>query len=1268
MSDTGALLESAISARVWSSSSLLAANFSGTAATGTWTAVGAGQWRAAVPVTLPSTAGSLYYQFAEAAGDFASTDATETPYLVWPDLTLASPQQIVVNLAGYLALSISNIPAAANRIAVVVDGGGISPRLLGTQVIAAGTSSTVLNMGAPQGGPYRARAIAWTSTGAAYPAILRTGKAGGITLAGASSAVSIALADVAFSVDGTTPGSVIPSAAYSIVLNYTDAGDVLEGAPGARIWYASTPYAQNVSAAQASGYLTTQGAGVWQTSTGMTAPVVPSTVYYQFGESAPGFASGGETPMLIWPNLSAGGQLKQITVLAGVLVTIATSPPGLSIVVDSVAGVSPQTFSWIQGSAHNIGVAVTQGAGGTRQVFTGWSDGGAATHNFTAPAGNATYTASFQTQHLLSTSVAPPGGGGISTNPALGDGFFNAGAVVQVTASPAAGYVLGSFSGDLSGDINPSSLTMNAPKSVTANFVALTAVTIATSPPGLALTVDSVAYAAPQTFLWTPGSTHTIAVAATQGSGSTRYRFANWSDGGAAAHTITVPANAVTYTAAHVTQFQLAATASPVQGGTVSVSPATDSFYDAGATVQLSVIAASGYFFAGFSGDAIGATTPVNISMTAPRSVTANFAELNSMTITSSPPGLAITVDGSSYTAPHTFAWAAGTVHTIAVTTTQGNGATRYQFTGWSDGGAVSHSITTPVAGAAYIASFKTQHQLSTSITPVGGGTLIVQPSSGDGFYDAGTSVQLSVSPNAGFVFKAYSGDAAGSTNPVTLVMNGPRSVSASFVATYQITVQTNPAGLSFQVDSVSYTSAQTFAWLPGSLHTVTAAASQGSAGTRHILASWNDGGAFTHAISAPAVAAVYTATYTTQHLLTLSSSPLAGGTLSANPASGDGYYNAGTSVQIAASAAGTYSFQSFSGDLSGTTTPGSVVMGAPRSVTGAFQAIGQTTIRTVPAGLSIEVDSVAYTAPVTFNWIAGVNHTIRLAPQQGTAGSRFNFVSWSDGGAASHTIMSAAGAVTVTANFITQYQLSLITSPVSGGTVTASPSSSGRLLRQWYCCASYGRAREWFRVLRIQRCADRYRDCRQRHDVRSARCYGRVHGDSGRHDNHSAERAFDHGRFGCLHLTAHFHLDRGQSAYCLCSGATRCKRNALRLRVVERRRRAGALGDSSGYGGNLHCKLHDTIPADSRCESDGGRLAGCDAVFRGWILRGGRERATDCQSCSRVRAVILLRRPGGNYESAECRAVTATIRDRKLQHNKRRHEHSTLRFRTNAI
>jgi hypothetical protein len=310
-------------------------------------------------------------------------------------------------------------------------------------------------------------------------------------------------------------------------------------------------------------------------------------------------------------------------------------------------------------------------------------------------------------------------------------------------------------------------------------------ITITTDPPNLSFTVDGQPYTGSQTFSWVVGNSHTIAATTPQGSGGTRYVFANWSDSGAISHAVTVPANATTYTAQFTTQYLLTTAVSPSAGGTVVTNPSsTDGYYTSGASVQLTATANSSYVFFSWSGDLTGSTNPQSVTMSAPRSATANFSSTTSeITITTDPANLSFTVDGQPYTGSQTFSWVVGNSHTIAATTPQGSGGTRYVFAHWSDGIANSHSITTPAIATTYTASFTTQYQLTTAASPASGGTISANPTSVDGFYNRDAFVHLAATPNANYLFSGWSGDLMGTLNPRTIMMSGPTDVIASFLS-----------------------------------------------------------------------------------------------------------------------------------------------------------------------------------------------------------------------------------------------------------------------------------------------------------------------------------------------------------------------------------------------------------------------------------------------------------------------------------------------------
>lgn len=314
-------------------------------------------------------------------------------------------------------------------------------------------------------------------------------------------------------------------------------------------------------------------------------------------------------------------------------VTITSTPVGQSVLVDGAPIVTPATLVWTPGSSHTLDVLTPQLAvNGARYIFANWSQGGAKSQTVLAPNAATTLTATFTTQYQLTAATSPAAGGSLTANPPSTDGYYYAGTPVVVTATPATGFTFANFSGDATGTTNPQTLTMNAPKTVAANFTAVqqtTPITITSTPPGLTVIVDGAPTVTPATFNWAPNSPHTFQAqtAIANGAGS-RLVFANWSNNNttAAAQTITTPTAATTYTASYTTQYLLTLGVSTASAGSMAASPTSpDGFYTQNAQVTVTASPATGFTFTGFSGDATGATNPQTVSLTGPKSVTASF-------------------------------------------------------------------------------------------------------------------------------------------------------------------------------------------------------------------------------------------------------------------------------------------------------------------------------------------------------------------------------------------------------------------------------------------------------------------------------------------------------------------------------------------------------------------------------------------------------------------------------------------------------------------
>ncbi len=99
-------------------------------------------------------------------------------------------------------------------------------------------------------------------------------------------------------------------------------------------------------------------------------------------------------------------------------VTLATAPAGLQLTLDGQPVTAPHTFTGVQGVERDI-AAAGQVANGRRYTFSGWSDGGGATHTLSTPTANTTYTATF-TDAGPSTNTPPSVALGAATSGVVG--------------------------------------------------------------------------------------------------------------------------------------------------------------------------------------------------------------------------------------------------------------------------------------------------------------------------------------------------------------------------------------------------------------------------------------------------------------------------------------------------------------------------------------------------------------------------------------------------------------------------------------------------------------------------------------------------------------------------------------------------------------------------------------------------------------------------------------------------------------------------------
>lgn len=83
------------------------------------------------------------------------------------------------------------------------------------------------------------------------------------------------------------------------------------------------------------------------------------------------------------------------------------------------------------------------------------------------------------------------------------------------------------------------------------------------------------------------------------------------------------------------------------------------------------------------------------------------FPTIVNITLEANYPGLTLTLDGQPVAAPVTFQAVAGIDRSIGLTSPQTVGGIQYSFVSWSDGGAQTHTITTPSTDSTYTAVFQ---------------------------------------------------------------------------------------------------------------------------------------------------------------------------------------------------------------------------------------------------------------------------------------------------------------------------------------------------------------------------------------------------------------------------------------------------------------------------------------------------------------------------------------------------------------------------------
>lgn len=459
--------------------------------------------------------------------------------------------------------------------------------------------------------------------------------------------------------------------------------------------------------------------------------------------------------------------------------SIVASPADQAVLLGAVAsfsveatGETPLTYQWL----HNG----TEISGATSAIFSIASVELAHSGTYSVRVRNdvGSITSGDAILTLLgSVTVETVSGGTVVLEPDLP--VYPVGTSVTLTAVADAGFRFAGWSGNASGTANPFDLVVNGTHTVTPVFepeVAPSFTLSATATAGGSVVVS------PQQATYEPGASVTLTALSESG-----FVFAGWSgDATGIEGSITIVMDAdKTVTASfveRVEKFTLAVAAGA--GGVVSIDPKVAE-YDAGATVTLSAVAADGFLFTGWTGDAGGTDNPLVLTMDGNKSIQAEFAP--AFTIAT-----AVIGEGVVEFSPHKEAYFEGEVVEVRAIAAGG-----YRFVRWL-GSSSSTDATislTMTENKDLVAMFEAV-TYSLTIEVAGSGSVTRSPNKNA--YAFGDSVQLTAVPVAGSEFRGWGGDLGGAENPATVVIDGDKSITAIFVSAtgpWTLTVQASGHG-----------------------------------------------------------------------------------------------------------------------------------------------------------------------------------------------------------------------------------------------------------------------------------------------------------------------------------------------------------------------------------------------------------------------------------------------------------------------------------------
>jgi uncharacterized repeat protein (TIGR02543 family)/uncharacterized repeat protein (TIGR01451 family) len=441
--------------------------------------------------------------------------------------------------------------------------------------------------------------------------------------------------------------------------------------------------------------------------------------------------------------------------------------------------------------------------------------------------------------------------------------------------------------------------------------------------------------------------------------------------------------------------------------------------YHYGDVVGLTAVADPGWTFSHWSGAVESTDNPVSLTMLGDTVVTVTFTQDEYILTVN------VVAGGTVSKSPDQTTYHYGDIVQLTAVADTG-----WSFSHWS--GAVTSTdnpVLLTILGDMTVTANFTQNEYALVTFTAGSGSIVKDPDQAT--YHYGDTVLLTAVPAAGWGFREWSGDVGGSDNPLSLFIDGDKTVIAIFDSNEYLlsvnlagggsgSVTSDPVGISCPGDcSEPYTY--------GTVVTLTATPDTGSTFT-----GWSGGGCSgtgTCVVTVDAGKTVVATFAPIEYILTINK--VGDGTVSKLP--DQVTYHYGDVVELTAQAAPCWNFSGWSGDLVSSENPASLTITGDMTVVANFAEVRYLlTVNVIGSGEVLrDPDQLTY----------GCDQVVELTAV-GDPGWRFSGWSGDLGGSSNPASLTMDGDKTVTATF-TPIEYTLVINKVGSGEVTKNPNKT---------------------------------------------------------------------------------------------------------------------------------------------------------------------------------------------------------------------------------